>query len=250
VTWQNRDNEHMYVLPLDDLHYIGPTETIYRGDFDDIHPTEAKIAWVIEETNHMLPGMGLTRRTWSTPGPASASGCAVPAAPKGLRLRILHDMSEEGLPGVLALTGGPVMSHRSAGEGVCRAVQQRLKASGQPRPISYHARIPPPAPDSPAVLNDLPEVTIADLRHATEREHAVTLVDLLFRRIPVGWSETMGRAAAYKAAQAVADVLGWSRARVEHEVEIYHEHLKRLHLLEQVERSIQRQRPILGTKAL
>jgi hypothetical protein len=30
-----------------DLHDIGPTETIYRGDLDDIHPTEAETAWVI-----------------------------------------------------------------------------------------------------------------------------------------------------------------------------------------------------------
>jgi transposase InsO family protein len=30
-----------------DLHYIGSTETFYRDDLDDIHPTEAVIAWVI-----------------------------------------------------------------------------------------------------------------------------------------------------------------------------------------------------------
>jgi glycerol-3-phosphate dehydrogenase len=250
VTWQNRDNEHMYVLPWDDLHYIGPTETIYRGDLDDIHPTEAEIAWVIEETNHMLPGMGLTRKdvvySWAGVRPWTRS----PSAPKGLRVRVLHDMAEEGLPGVFALTGGPVMSHRSAGAEVCQAVQARLGASGQPKPISFQARMPPAAPGSPAVLNDLPGVTIADLRHAAEREHPVTLVDLLFRRVPVGWSETMGRGAAHRAAEAVADVLGWSDARVEREVERYHDHLRRVHLVEQAERNGGGEGSVLEARAL
>ncbi|MCG7360557.1 FAD-dependent oxidoreductase [Roseomonas sp. ACRSG] len=232
VTWQNRHNEHMYVLPWNGLHYLGPTEVVYEGDLDDIHPTEAEIAWVIDEVAHMLPGMPLKRQdvvyAWAGVRPWTHS----PEAPKGLRSRVLHDMAAEGMPGVMALTGGPVMSHRSAGRDACAAVEQRLPPSGPKRAISYAARLAPATLDSPLLLNGQPQVTMAELRHAAATEHPVTLSDLLFRRLLVGWSESMGQGAAQQAAQSVADILGWDEERVEQEVNAYHARLRHLHLME------------------
>lgn len=232
VTWQNRQNEHMYVLPWDGMHYIGPTETVYEGSLDDIHPTEEEIAWIIEETNHMLPGMGITRAdvlySWAGVRPWTHHE----DAPKGLRKRVIHDLADEGLPGVLAVTGGPLMSHRSVGKDICRLVSKRLPPSGTPRPISYGARPGAAADGSPAVSNDLPNVTIADLRHAAMHEHPGTLSDLLFRRVKVGWTATMGHEAALPAARAVAKILDWDEARISREVSEYRDRLRHLHLLD------------------
>ncbi|MVW72927.1 FAD-dependent oxidoreductase [Bordetella sp. 15P40C-2] len=230
VTWQNSQNEHMYVLPWKGLHYIGPTETLYEGNLDDIYPTEEEIAWVIKETLDMLPGMPLSRAdvqyAWAGVRPWTYS----PQAPKGLRVRVLHDLASEGHPGMLALTGGPLMSHRSAGQEVLAGVRERLSPSGSPKTISYHARLHPDA-DELGCLPGMPEVSYAALRYAAKHEYPRHLVDLLFRRVPAGWSDAMRPEIALPAAQSVADILGYSAQQCQEEADAYARYLKRYHLV-------------------
>ncbi|WP_353173046.1 FAD-dependent oxidoreductase [Paracandidimonas soli] len=231
VTWQNRDNEHMYILPWQDLHYIGPTETIYEGDLDDIHPTEDEIRWVIDEAKYMLPGLPIAREdvvyAWAGVRPWTYSA----DAPKGLRVRVIHDLAQEGMKGILALTGGPLMSHRAAGKEALEAVEARLRPSLAPKPISYAARKFAAPPDVQR-LKLAPDVTILELRHAAQTEQPLTLVDLLFRRVPVGWFGGMDPAIAEEAAPAVADILGWDAEDIAREVQAYKTHLRHFHLVE------------------
>ena len=72
-------------------------------------------------------------------------------------------------------------------------------------------------------------VKLSDLEFAACHEHATGLIDLLFRRVPVGWTETMGHAEAEKAAEAVAAELGWDRQRIAREVQAYREHIERFY---------------------
>ena len=79
-------------------------------------------------------------------------------------------------------------------------------------------------------------------RHAREIESALwqaerwatrhDLVDLLFRRVGLGWGETMAREGAHIAARSVADILGWDEERIAREVAGYREYLARMHLLD------------------
>ncbi|MGH6953871.1 MAG: glycerol-3-phosphate dehydrogenase C-terminal domain-containing protein, partial [Alphaproteobacteria bacterium] len=100
-----------------------------------------------------------------------------------------------------------------------------------PRAPDHRPRAFPPSPGSPFVLNDYPAVTVADLRHAAAHEHPLTLVDLLFRRVGLGWCESQAREGARAAAESVADVLGWDDARMTREVAAYHAHLAHAHRL-------------------
>lgn len=230
VTWQNRHNEHMYVLPWYDYHYVGPTEVPYEGNLDDIHPTESEIAWVIDEVRHMLPEIPLKREdvlyAWAGVRPWTSG----PNAPKGLRIRKLHDLGAEGMPGVMALTGGPLMSHRSAGADASAAVARVLKPSGEARPIDYTSNRFKDDGVSPALVNSEPRISVAEIRHAAAQEHAATLTDLLFRRVPAGWTEQMGLQVARTAAEAVSDILGWDEARVAAEIDGFRKHVQHLHL--------------------
>lgn len=229
VTYKNRDNEHMYCVPWHDLHYIGPTETVYEGDLDNIVAEEDEIAWLIDEFNHLLPGMALRREdvlySWAGARPWTRDK----AYPKGARSRIIHDMGVEGMPGVLAMTGGPIMSHRSAGKEALDAVRKRLAPSGRRQEISYGATALPGGGPDEAPLDPGADVTVSDLRHAAEHQAVVTLDDLLFRRTPLGWSETMAAETAAQAARAVADILEWDEARIEAEVAAYREKLRTMH---------------------
>ena len=231
VVGLNRDNEQIYCVPWRGLHYIGPTESLFDGDPDDIRPTEPEIEWLLEEFAHLVPGAGIRRQdvlyAWAGVRPLTHD----PAMPKGNRSRKIHDQADDGMPDMLSITAGPIMSHRVAGRDLAKAVAGRIQPSARPQPLSYAARPLPDAPGSPAVLNREAGVTVAQLQHAARTEQPHDLVDLLFRRVGLGWSETMARDGATTAAHAVADILGWDEARIAREVAAYGDYLERMHLL-------------------
>jgi glycerol-3-phosphate dehydrogenase len=230
----NRRNEPLYCIPWRGMHYFGPTETVYDGDLDDVRPTETEIEDLLTECDDLLPSLRLTRKdvlfSWAGVRPLSYD----PALPNGKRSREVHDLTSAGMPGVFAMSAGPIMTHRSAGTEMVDVVARHLKASHSVRSVDYSARQFPDNQNSPPLIADWSHVKISDLRYAAEHEHVVSLVDLLFRRVGVGWTKSMGCDAAKRAAEAVADVLGWDKERVEAEVQAYRQYLLRFHLLERV----------------
>ena len=213
------------------MHYFGPTETLYEGDPDDIHPTEEEIRWLVGEANHLLPALNLKRSdvifAWAGVRPLTYD----PALPKGKRSRDVHDLSREGLPNVFALTAGPIMTHRSAGAAMVEAVRGKIAPNGPEQPVSYAARRFPENQNSPPLLDDYTAIKLSDLRHAAEHEDVTNLVDLLFRRVGAGWTQSMAADASRKAAETVADILGWDEGRVAAEIAAYRDHLRQQHAL-------------------
>jgi glycerol-3-phosphate dehydrogenase len=231
----NRDNEQIFCLPWKgDTHYIGPTETIYEGNLEDVYPTEEDIAWLIDEINHMVPMLGIKRSdvmfSWAGARPITFD----PHRAKGKRLPfgLIHDMAEEGIPDMFSLTWAAIMMHREVAGDVVKAVGQRLKPTGPARPISYAARQFPDNTNSPSLVDTDRSPTIADLRYSAAHEHPQHLVDLLFRRTGIGWRTNLPRDAVERAAKAVADELGWDEERQAAEVEAYRMHVRRYHLQE------------------
>jgi glycerol-3-phosphate dehydrogenase len=145
----NRVEEPFYCIPLRDLHYFGPTETVYEGDPDDVHPTEPEIEWLIAEANHLMPALNLKRKdvlfSWSGVRPLTYDE----ALPKGKRSREIHDCANDGLPNVYAMTAGPIMTHRSAGTELLDLVAAKIKPSRPAQPLSYAARLFPRDTNAP-----------------------------------------------------------------------------------------------------
>lgn len=225
-----RDDNPFYIYPWRNMHFIGPTDTLFEGDEDEVRATDDEIDYLLDGANHLMPGLGgLTRSdlcfTWAGVRPQTTD----PEDSMGARGRRIHDLAEDGMPGVLALTAGNIITHRLSGRDLCAAVKARLTPSRSPQALSYDAKPFDPAPDSPALLNHWDGARLAHLRQAAEKEHPVTLADLLFRRVGAGWTETMAREGAQKAAETVADLLGWDEARIGKEVEAYAHVLERLH---------------------
>ena len=223
----NRADEPFYCIPWRGMHFFGPTETLYDGDPDDIRPLEDEIEWLIAEANHMLPALGLKRDhvifSWSGVRPLGAD----PDFPKGKRSREVHDLAGDGLPGVYAMTAGPIMTHRSAGPEMVDLVGRTVKPGRAARAPNYAARLFPENQNSPPLLDDFTSIKLSDLKAAAAGEHPASLIDLLFRRVGAGWTATMGYAAAETAARAVAGEMGWDEARVGQEVRAYRTFLER-----------------------
>jgi glycerol-3-phosphate dehydrogenase len=230
ITVINRANEPINLTPWRGMHYFGPTETVYEGDIDNIKPLDEEIDWLLDEVNYLFPGMkGLKRQdiifTWAGVRPLTYD----PALPKGNRSREIHDLGPEGMANVLAMTAGPIMTHRSAGKELLEAVRKRLPPSGTEKSLSFAARLFPDNQNSPRLLDDGTSTTLQDLRHAAAEEHPTNLADLLFRRVGVGWTRTMGAPAARRTAETVADILGWDEERIVEETSRYEAYVAENH---------------------
>ncbi|MGH6953627.1 MAG: FAD-dependent oxidoreductase, partial [Alphaproteobacteria bacterium] len=204
----NSRREPYYLIPWRGLHYVGPTDTPYEGDIDDVRATEDEIEGLIAETNGLLPGLGLERAdvlfSWAGVRPLTYD----PEKSMGVRGYVFHDLGRDGLDGMFAMTSSPLLSHRLAGRRLAREVARRLSPSGRPKELSYAAKPFHEAGASPALLNHWPEAKLAHLSHTAAEEDPVTLADLLFRRVGAGWTETMGREGARLAAETVSDAMG------------------------------------------
>jgi glycerol-3-phosphate dehydrogenase len=209
-----------YCMPWGRYHFFGPTETVFDGKPEDVRVLPEEVEFILNEANKLFPSLALSRQdivyTWAGVRPRTAS-----TGHEGVKSLTIHDMEGDGMPNALTLTGIPIMLHRHAGRAVASKVRKMLRPSQKAKPLSYEAKLFPDNQNSPPVDYDFPEVKVADLRHAAAHEHVETLVDLLFRRVPLGWNIGMGLSSARHAAEAVADILGWDQERVAAEVSNY-----------------------------
>lgn len=231
----NRADEPFYCMPWRGMHYFGPTETVYEGDPNDVRPLEEEIEWLLAEANHLLPNLHLKRSdvlfTWAGVRPLTYD----PDLPKGKRSREIHDYAADGMPNFLAMTAGPIMTHRSAGQELRDAVAARIKPSGEAHPLSYDSQATPRMANDVPIVEDWDKIGPSDLAHCASNEHVVKLGDLMFHRTGLAWTRTMGFDAAEKVARLVAPALGWDEARIAGEVSEYREHLNKFHLVRATE---------------
>jgi len=217
----NSKQEPFYCVPWHDLHYFGPTETLYDGDCDRIHVTESEIEWILREANRLLPTLRLTRAdvisTWAGVRPLTYDN----AIPAGRRSREIHDLSSDGLPDVFAMTAGPVMTYRSAGQELVQIIKGRLTPSGSERERSYA-----PSPlrftrDRLVGAERLGAVQWGALASGVDGEHAVSLSDFLFRRTGVAWRRQLSEEEIRQAAHALGAQLGWASHQIDAEIATY-----------------------------
>lgn len=142
----------------------------------------------------------------------------------------------------------PSTSHQapiSGGEASAIAeAKQRLSGLGLPEPvrerwlgvyggnarflsdIAYQdpAAAQPFQPQSRRGQEDLPALTAAEVRYAVQGEMALTLTDFFARRASVFyWTEDGGLAVADQAAAVMGELLGWTEAEQERQVQAYHQ---------------------------
>lgn len=203
----HRGGHPFYGLPLGQgRFYFGPTETPFEGDARQAHADQEDIAFLLAEANHLLPGLGLTikdvEQCWAGVRPLTDD----PARPMGARERRVHDLAQQGFQNVLAMTAGPVMSHRSGGRQMLREVKGRISPATQGdatgRPKVSRANHPP-------------------ARFAVTHEHAPDLYAVLTRRTGAIWRGLVSREEAARVAEEVAPLFGWTEAERDAQVDAF-----------------------------
>lgn len=227
----NSEGEPFYCIPWHDLHYIGPTETPYDGDPDDIRTDKHDLAFLLSETASLFPGLNITAkdvlRTWAGVRPLTYDK----AHPKGNRSRRLHDLSADGLPGVYAMTAVPIMSHRGAGREVVRTLKRAIPPSGKQAAPDYGCVLPAENSNTAPIVAGLPGYHLADVRHAVRHEHARALMDVLYRRTGLGLQHDFTDAELCRVADVMGEELRWSGLRRQEEIRKFRAQTDRLFTL-------------------
>ncbi|HEV7773501.1 MAG TPA: glycerol-3-phosphate dehydrogenase [Conexibacter sp.] len=130
------DGRPYFVVPWNGLYLIGTTDTRYDGDLDDVVATDDEIAYLIDETNSLIPGATLSAEqvlyTYAGVRP-------LPAAPNGdegaiTRSHVIHDHAGRDIPegerieGLLSIVGGKITTYRRLSE---ETVDQAVKKLGR-----------------------------------------------------------------------------------------------------------------------
>lgn len=244
ITMSAEDKRSVFVVPREDVAYLGTTDTFYPES--DYWPaiTGEDVDYLLAAANRIFSVEPLTRRDviglWSGIRPLIAEEGK--KAPSEISRR---DEVTEGPAGIITISGGKLTAYRRMAE---RLVDLTLKRLGRSGPASTTAEEALPG----GALNETPSALSARLsaggldasqaerlamlygteaeslagggiaaeaRHAVLREGALTLEDYWVRRSARARFDLDGGLASLQpAAEAMAPLLGWSAAEIARQV--------------------------------
>jgi glycerol-3-phosphate dehydrogenase len=134
------DGRPFFVIPWDDKFLIGTTDVHYEGNLDHLEADEREIAYLLRETNRVLPLAQLTRAdvlyTYSGVRPLAYAGARKEA---GITRR--HFVRPSRVRGLFSVVGGKLTTYRSLAE---EAVDLLFKNLGRTSPPCTTAARPLP----------------------------------------------------------------------------------------------------------
>jgi glycerol-3-phosphate dehydrogenase len=251
------DNRVMFAIPWQDRTLVGTTDTYYGGDPAKVAADKDDIDYILEATNHSFPRANLTANDVIS----TYAGLRPLVAPEDEKEESdisREDQIFESPAGLLSLGGGKLTTHRHVAERIVDLVAARLgravaSCRTQNAPLPGAAGIAAgPALDKPAqtreehlrwrygalgsevgraapkdgqlgdrLVSDCGDLA-AEAAFAVEREMAVSLTDVMTRRLHVHLrSREVGEKVARRVAEIMAPKLGWSAEQIEREVSVY-----------------------------
>lgn len=132
------DGRPYFVVPWNGLYLIGTTDTRYEGDLDDVTATDDEVAYLIGETNRLIPDADLTADqvlyTYAGVRPLPAPGIGTKDREEGAitRNHVVHDHAGRDVPegerieGLLSIVGGKITTYRALAEETVDAVVKKL----------------------------------------------------------------------------------------------------------------------------
>lgn len=124
------DGRPYFVVPWNGRYLIGTTDTRFDGDLDDVVATDDEVAYLIAETNFLIPGADLTADqvlyTYAGVRPLPAPGVGVKEKERDegaiTRSHVIHDHAGRAVPeeqrieGLLSIVGGKITTYRQLAE--------------------------------------------------------------------------------------------------------------------------------------
>ncbi len=255
------DGRPIFLIPWNQQLLVGTTEVPESGDPGGTQPAPREIEYLLASVRRVLPGLAPTssdiQYAFSGVRPLPyAPGASASAV---TRRHLLRDHTEEGAAGMLSLIGGKLTTAAKVGREVARQIGLTVPEPAavviapaaeianaldqQTQELTSIARV---APNCARAVSDwfgpraadvarlaaadermrVPvcwhsEHIIAEAVYAAQHEHAVSLADLLLRRVPVAlgacWSDECSRTAAVR----IGAALGWEKRTIQAELEVF-----------------------------
>ena len=126
----NEDGRPYFVVPWHGMYLIGTTDTRYDGDLDDVVATDEEIAYLIAETNRLIPDAELTPErvlyTYAGVRPLPAAGGRDGVDESAItRNHVIKDHAPE-VEGLLSIVGGKITTYRRLAEETVDAAVRKL----------------------------------------------------------------------------------------------------------------------------
>ena len=214
------DGRVMFCLPAGAHSIIGTTDTWTTESPEEVKASEPDVAYLIRSINEYFPRAALTTEdvvsAWAGIRPLASGGAARPG-----RISREHSIVIDE-SGVINVTGGKLTTYRSMAAEIVDVAQRSLGRKLNRAPTDSvalpHAdrdeKVARLCREDASLARPVQEglsYTAGDLVYAVRNEMATTLSDLLIRRTHVAFeTRDHGRAAASRAAEIVAPLLGWS----------------------------------------
>ena len=224
------DGRIVFLIPWGDRVLVGTTDTDHVGDLDRPSATGADIDYLLSVVNRNLPETYLTRRdvrsTYAGLRPLLLDGADAPS-----KVSREHQIFESR-SGLITLTGGKLTTYRL----MARQVVDRIsRVRSTTHTIDLFAARPIDAlsrrygSEAKAIIDRAPlsgDHVWGEVDFALEREMAITLSDLLCRRIRLAvFGEDRGRSVALPVAERMAKRLGWDRQEIARQVDEFNREL-------------------------
>ena len=261
-----RDGRLVLVIPWSGRYLIGTTDVRFDQDPGEARCDIGEAEYLLEEVNTLVPGADLTLDdvlyTYSGVRPLpyvpDKAESSVP------RSHQLHDHAADGLPGLVTVVGGKLTTYRQLAQDAVDDAFRRLGRSA-PRSSTKDRLLPGarPAPDAPhvpglstttqrrlerfygnrsgavlalaagspelaRVVHERSGLLAAELVFAVQVDLAVTLTDVLARRVLLAFEPGHGLDVVDDAADVLGTHLGWDPAQRAEEVADYRRWLERL----------------------
>jgi len=190
--------------------------------------TEKEVDWMLSEINLIVPKLNLTRKnvhyTYAGIQPVSCD----PKDPKGTRQIRIHDLSDEGFPNMLMLTGGPIMTYRIIGSDLADAVAKRISPASSAQELSYFPSAVTERIQKEQSGHSTGLLGAEILKKIIEEEQISSLTDLFFRRSDMGWDLDQGRVKLEPVAKIMTEILGWDDAQLQEQLSSYHSYIEEI----------------------
>ena len=255
-----RDGRPFFVIPWNDQVLVGTTEVADTGDPGRSHPSAEEVEYLLGSFLHLFPKANVSaqdiRYTFAGVRPLPFSPQAELSGVS--RKHCLHDHKPDNAANLLSVIGGKLTTaaelarHCAAYMGIRTVRPATVMAAGESLDpmldqwvleiaqaggisensaravVEWHgkrslgiARMALSAAEMRATLCAHSEHIVAEAVDAFHSECAVTLADVLLRRVPVAlggcWSDTCGR----DAARRIATVMGWNEETTAAELEAF-----------------------------
>ena len=257
---QNEKPRIIFTLSFDEtLSAVGTTESDPEADLDSVRPSAAEVDYLLSEVNRIFPAAAVNRASIVS----AYAGVRPLIAPKGEGFVSREHLITESNSGVMYIYGGKLTTHRKIAE---EAVDRIAKGLGCPRScktathtlgdsaeheLDGDARLIPTADrerisaryghNAAAIakfiagdrtlaepISESSAFLKAEVLYAFWGEMAMTLDDLLWRRLRIGFGPGQGLDVAPKIALILGERGHWNEARIASEVEAYTQRIAQL----------------------